>query len=172
MKQIWWEGTLPIEERQTIEDYQTHIENAVYTIAQQLTTNTNDLSLRRPSELTYCDETTFELYTASISIPPITAEKAVEVGDRVLTPLGFTHRSDHGDAFFWHDEKNGGDISIYLNGSDGAAISGVTGCRPTNGATTTPKDRTPPTWETTLPPDPHMDYAQSYTNTPQSPTKD
>ena len=69
-KKLWWEGSLPFEQRRSIEEFENHIERALGEFAYTYSANIGPISVYVPSDLEACGEEGFELFTAAIAFAP------------------------------------------------------------------------------------------------------
>lgn len=104
---------------------------------------------------------------------PIDVDAAKREITTVLTPAGFDHVTDRRDEranISWYDTEDGGYFYLIIVPDSHTAFSYGSGCRPTNGPTTIEqaRTRTPPDWETTLPPFSNPTPTSSPTDTTES----
>ena len=152
-RHLWWDGSAPFKERQSIQDYQEVVEARLGEFVAELSPSSGGTSLISPSELSPCKGGGYELYTASITFElPVEYSRARELAGHLFPTIGLdTITNDDHDGAFFHDKINGGDIDIMINAKGGVTISGISGCRPSRDGTDPRTTRTPPEWEASLP---------------------
>lgn len=166
----WFQGSLPLEERQTIEDYQKTVEPAfgryVADVAQFSGPASNILqsSLRKGIK-------GYTLTTATIAFsnPTDYARTCALLLDMFL-PMGFEKLPQDKDTLDVLDRRNGGYLDVIDNRERGGiAVGGVSGDRPTS--TGRPREnRVVPDWEQAIPLNPKVYPSASATTTPDTPT--
>ena len=157
-KKLWWDGSLPFEQRQSIENFEEHIENTLGEFAYTYSANTGPISVYVPSNLEACDEEGFELYSAAIAFaPPFDHDDMINAVAHTFTPLGYELLTQDKDHIRWMDKANGGYITLLFLDDGNAGLRVASGCRPTDGTTKVGQARNIPDWEHNLTP-----------NTPQS----
>ena len=157
-KKLWWDGSLPFEQRQSIEEFEEHIENTLGEFAYTYSANTGPISVYVPSNLEACDEEGFELFTAAIAFaPPFDHNDMINAVAHTFTPLGYELLTQDEDHIRWMDKANGGYITLLFLDDGNAGLRVASGCRPTDGTTKVGQTRNIPDWEHNLTP-----------NTPQS----
>ena len=166
-RHLWWDGSAPFKERQSIQDYQEVVEARLGEFVAELAPSSGGTSLISPSELSPCKGGGYELYTASITFElPVEYSRARELAGRLFPTIGLdTITGDDEDSAFFHDETNGGDIDLIISMDGSVTISGVSGCRPSRDGTDPRTTRTPPEWEASLP----LYQRPSHTPTPPTP---
>ena len=156
-ERMWFEGSLPLEERETVEHFQHSVEPALGQFVKRMEAYSAGATLIRDSTLwTWGDA--FDLSTASIGFDdPVDIEAARALGDELFIPLGFDTISVHGEgddaSIWWLNLKHGGYVRLMLLGPRGASISATSSRRPSDGSTV-PNSRTrltAPAWELALP---------------------
>jgi len=157
----FWDGQLPFDEREGIEDYQGQVEPLVQDILTRLEPiGLGHPSLTSASELQECgtpQEDAYEVDGSHVKGGPVDADAAVQAIDAVLAQTGFTEKTDHRDAkiisISWYDTGNGGYFDLTIAPESHTALTYGSGCRPTDGSTTDRlRDRTTPPWESALTP--------------------
>ncbi len=157
-KKLWWDGSLPFEQRQSIENFEEHIERTLGEFAYAYSANTGPVSVYDPSELEACGEEGFELYSAAIAFaPPFDHDDMINAVAHTFTPLGYELLTQDERDILWMDKANGGYVNLLFLDDGGAGLVAFSGCRPTDGTTKVGQTRNIPTWEHDLTP-----------NTPQS----
>ena len=157
-KKLWWDGSLPFEQRQSIEEFEDHIENTLGEFAYTYSANTGPISVYVPSNLEACGEEGFELFTAAIAFaPPFDHNDMINAVAHTFTPLGYELLTQDEDHIRWMDKANGGYITLLFLDDGNAGLRVASGCRPTDGTTKVGQTRNIPDWEYNLTP-----------NTPQS----
>ena len=166
-RHLWWDGSAPFKERQSIQDYQEVVEARLGEFVAELTPNSGGVSLIRNSKLYPCKGGGYELHTASITFElPVEYSRARELAGRLFPTIGLdTITGDDEDSAFFHDKVNGGDIDLIISMDGSVTISGVSGCRPSRDGTDPRTTRTPPEWEASLP----LYQRPSHTPTPPTP---
>ena len=152
-RHLWWDGSAPFKERQSIQAYQEVVEARLGEFVAELAPSSGSVSLLDTSRLYPCKGGGYELYTASIAFAlPVEYSRARELAGRLFPTIGLdTITNDDHDGAFFHDKVNGGDIDIMINAKGGISIGGVSGCRPSRDGTDPRTTRTPPEWEASLP---------------------
>lgn len=166
-RRLWWDGSAPFKERQSIQAYQEVVEARLGEFVAELTPNSGGVSLIRNSKLYPCKGGGYELHTASITFElPVEYSRARELAGRLFPTIGLdTITGDDEDSAFFHDKTNGGDIDLIISMDGSVTISGVSGCRPSRDGTDPRTTRTPPEWEASLP----LYQRPSHTPTPPTP---
>lgn len=166
-RHLWWDGSAPFKERQSIQAYQEVVETRLGEFVAELTPSSGSVSLIRNSKLYPCRDGGYELHTASIVFAlPVEYSRARELAGHLFPTIGLdTITNDDHDGAFFHDKINGGDIDIMINAKGGVTISGISGCRPSRDGTDPRTTRTPPEWEANLP----LYQYPSHTPTPPTP---
>ena len=166
-RRLWWDGSAPFKERQSIQAYQEVVEARLGEFVAELTPNSGGVSLIRNSKLYPCKCGGYELHTASITFElPVEYSRARELAGRLFPTIGLdTITGDDEDSAFFHDKTNGGDIDLIISMDGSVTISGVSGCRPSRDGTDPRTTRTPPEWEASLP----LYQRPSHTPTPPTP---
>ena len=152
-RHLWWDGSAPFKERQSIQAYQEVVEARLGEFVAELAPSSGSVSLLDTSRLYPCKGGGYELYTASIAFElPVEYSRARELAGRLFPTIGLdTITNDDHDGAFFHDKVNGGDIDIMINAKGGVSIGGVSGCRPSRDGSDPRTTRTPPEWEASLP---------------------
>ena len=152
-RHLWWDGSAPFKERQSIQAYQEVVEVRLGEFVTELIPNSGGVSLIRNSKLYPCKGGGYELHTASITFElPVEYSRARELAGRLFPTIGLdTITGDDEDSAFFHDKTNGGDIDLIISMDGSVTISGVSGCRPSRDGTDPRTTRTPPEWEASLP---------------------
>lgn len=157
----FWDGDKPLDQRQSIEDYQGQVEPLVQDILTRLEPiGLGHPSLTSASELQECgtpQEDAYEVDGSHVKGGPVDADAAVQAINAVLAQTGFTEKTDHRDAkiisISWYDTGNGGYFDLTIAPGSHTALTYGSGCRPTDGSTTDRlRDRTTPPWESALTP--------------------
>ena len=157
-KKLWWDGSLPFEQRRSIEEFENHIERTLGEFAYTYSANTGPISVYVPSDLEACGEEGFELDTAAIAFaPPFDHDDMINAVAHTFTPLGYELLTQDEDHIRWMDKANGGYVNLVFLDDGRAGLYLASGCRPTDGTTKVGQTRNIPTWEHDLTP-----------NTPQS----
>ena len=166
-RRLWWDGSAPFKERQSIQAYQEVVEARLGEFVAELTPNSGGVSLIRNSKLYPCKGGGYELHTASITFElPVEYSRARELAGRLFPTIGLdTITGDDEDSAFFHDKVNGGDIDLIISMDGSVTISGVSGCRPSRDGSDPRTTRTPPEWEASLP----LYQRPSHTPTPPTP---
>ena len=167
-RHLWWDGSAPFKERQSIQAYQEVVEARLGEFVAELAPSSGGTSLISPSELSPCKGGGYELYTASITFElPVEYSRARELAGRLFPAIGLdTITGDDEDSAFFHDKVNGGDIDLIISMDGSVTISGVSGCRPSRDGTDPRTTRTRPQWETSLPPHPRHTPKPTHTPAP------
>ena len=160
MDQPFWDGQLPFNERQNIEEYQRSTEPAIGQFISALSEQGMAPSLQSTSELSKCGSSGIDGYTIMGPILVGTyVDRAVVVQEatHILEPAGFTelveNQSDIGTiTLWWFNTEDGGYITVGINEKNNSAtIDYQSGCRPSDGSTTgIATDRIMPAWEKEL----------------------
>ena len=88
--------------------------------------------------------------------------RARELAGQLFPAVGLTTISEHEDSVFFHDEPNGGFVTLGDNHERGIAIYGTSGARPSTQADPRAA-RVVPEWEAALPLDPSVDPTSTWT---------
>ena len=165
----WVEGTKPLEERQTIEDYQATVEVQLGRFVEQLGVESAGTTLLSPSKISSRSNGGYMMFSALIAFKqPVSYIRARELAEQLLFAVGLNSITDLGDNIFFHDPPNGGFVSLKDNQERGVAIYAASGSRPTTQAD--PRaTRAAPEWETALPLDPSVDPTSTWTPAPPPP---
>ena len=165
----WIEGTKPLEERQTIEDYQAAVEVQLGRFVEQLGVESAGTTLLSPSKISSRSNGGYMMFSALIAFKqPVSYIRARELAEQLLFAVGLNSITDLGDNIFFHDPPNGGFVSLKDNQERGVAIYAASGSRPTTQAD--PRaTRAAPEWETALPLDPSVDPTSTWTPAPPPP---
>jgi len=160
----WIEGTKPLEERQTIEDYQAAVEVQLGRFVEQLETESGGAALLSPSRISLRSDGGYELFSASVTFDqPVSYPRAQELTKELFPAVGpDSIIKDDVDSVYLHDTLNGGLVCLTNNRERGVVISTESGSRPTTQAD--PRaTRAAPEWETALPLDPSVDPTSTWT---------
>ena len=165
----WIEGTKPLEERQTIEDYQAAVEVQLGRFVEQLETESGGTTLLSPSKISSRSNGGYMMFSALIAFKqPASYIRAQELAEQLFFAVGLNSITDLGDNIFFHDPPNGGFVSFKDNQERGVAIYAASGSRPST--QTDPRaTRVVPEWETALPLDPSVDPTSTWTPAPPPP---
>ena len=165
----WVEGTKPLEERQTIEDYQAKVEVQLGRFVEQLGVESAGTTLLSPSKISSRSNGGYMMFSALIAFKqPVSYIRARELAEQLFFAVGLNSITDLGDNIFFHDPPNGGFVSLKDNQERGVAIYAASGSRPTTQAD--PRaTRAAPEWETALPLDPSVDPTSTWTPAPPPP---
>ena len=165
----WVEGTKPLEERQTIEDYQAAVEAQLGRFVEQLGVESGGTTLLSPSKISSRSNGGYMMFSALIAFKqPASYIRAQELAEQLFFAVGLNSITDLGDNIFFHDPPNGGFVSLKDNQERGVAIYAASGSRPTTQAD--PRaTRAAPEWETALPLDPSVDPTSTWTPAPPPP---
>lgn len=162
MDQTFWDGKLPLDQRQTIEDYEVREEPLNDSLRQALSeAGAGPLTPLGESSLSRCGGggedggeggSGFEVEGSAVRGAALDVDTVRRVGDEVLGGSGFTVSTEHGDdgstSLKWFDTDNGGYIAVTVVPGSHTGTYYMSGCRPSDGSTTG-TDRTPPAWEET-----------------------
>ncbi|MDN6565968.1 MAG: DUF4853 domain-containing protein [Actinomyces sp.] len=160
MDQTFWDGQLPLAQRQTIEDYEEREEPLNDTLRQALSqAGAGPLTALGESTMSACgggsgsgDEGVagFEIEGSAVRGAALDVDTVRSIGDRVLGGSGLTASTEHGDdgstSLKWFDEDNGGYIAVTVVPRSHTGTYYMSGCRPSDGSTSGP-GREPPAWE-------------------------
>ena len=128
----WIEGTKPLEERQTIEDYQAAVEVQLGRFVEQLETESGGTTLLSPSKISSRSNGGYMMFSALIAFKqPASYIRAQELAEQLFFAVGLNSITDLGDNIFFHDPPNGGFVSFKDNQERGVAIYAASGSRPT-----------------------------------------
>jgi len=165
----WVEGTKPLEERQTIEDYQAAVEVQLGRFVEQLGVESGGTTLLSPSKISSRSNDGYMMFSALIAFKqPVSYIRAQELAEQLFFAVGLNSITDLGDNIFFHDPPNGGFVSLKDNQERGVAIYAASGSRPST--QTDPRaTRVVPEWETALPLDPSVDPTSTWTPAPPPP---
>lgn len=166
----WIEGTKPLEERQTIEDYQAAVEVQLGRFVEQLGVQSGGAALLSPSRISLRSDGGYELFSASVTFDqPVSYPRAQELTKELFPIVGpDSIIKDDVDSVYLHDTLNGGLVCLTNNRERGVVISTESGSRPT--AQADPRaTRVAPEWETALPLDPSVDPTSTWTPAPPPP---
>ena len=165
----WVEGTKPLEERQTIEDYQAAVEAQLGRFVEQLGVESGGTTLLSPSKISSRSNDGYMMFSALIAFKqPASYIRAQELAEQLFFAVGLNSITDLGDNIFFHDPPNGGFVSLKDNQERGVAIYAASGSRPST--QTDPRaTRVVPEWETALPLDPSVDPTSTWTPAPPPP---
>ena len=165
----WVEGTKPLEERQTIEDYQATVEVQLGRFVEQLGVESAGTTLLSPSKISSRSNGGYMMFSALIAFKqPVSYIRAQELAEQLFFAVGLNSITDLGDNIFFHDPPNGGFVSLKDNQERGVAIYAASGSRPST--QTDPRaTRVVPEWETALPLDPSVDPTSTWTPAPPPP---
>ena len=165
----WIEGTKPLEERQTIEDYQAAVEVQLGRFVEQLGVESGGTTLLSPSKISSRSNGGYMMFSALIAFKqPVSYIRAQELAEQLFFAVGLNSITDLGDNIFFHDPPNGGFVSLKDNQERGVAIYAASGSRPST--QTDPRaTRVVPEWETALPLDPSVDPTSTWTPAPPPP---
>ena len=152
-RHLWWDGSAPFKERQSIQAYQEVVEARLGEFVTELTPSSGSVSLLGTSNLSPCKGGGYELYMAIIAFAlPVEYSRARELAEHLFPTIGLdTITDDAKNSVSFHDKTNGGDIHLTINAKGGVSIGGVSGCRPSRDGTDPRTTRTPPEWEASLP---------------------
>ena len=165
----WVEGTKPLEERQTIEDYQAAVEVQLGRFVEQLGVESGGTTLLSPSKISSRSNGGYMMFSALIAFKQtVSYIRAQELAEQLFFAVGLNSITDLGDNIFFHDPPNGGFVSLKDNQERGVAIYAASGSRPST--QTDPRaTRVVPEWETALPLDPSVDPTATWTPAPPPP---
>ena len=165
----WVEGTKPLEERQTIEDYQAAVEVQLGRFVEQLGVKSGGTTLLSPSKISSRSNGGYMMFSALIAFKqPVSYIRAQELAEQLFFAVGLNSITDLGDNIFFHDPPNGGFVSLKDNQERGVAIYAASGSRPST--QTDPRaTRVVPEWETALPLDPSVDPTSTWPPAPPPP---
>lgn len=152
-RRLWWDGSAPFKERQSIQEYQEVVEARLGEFVAKLAPSSGSVSLLGTSNLSPCKGGGYELYMAIIAFAlPVEYSRARELAEHLFPTIGLdTITDDAKNSVSFHDKVNGGDIHLTINAKGGVSIGGVSGCRPSRDGSDPRATRTPPEWEASLP---------------------
>lgn len=129
----WIEGTKPLEERQTIEDYQATVEVQLGRFVEQLGVQSGGAALLSPSRISLRSDGGYELFSASVTFDqPVSYPRAQELTKELFPVVGLDSViKDDVDSVYLHDTLNGGLVCLTNNRERGVVISTESGSRPT-----------------------------------------
>ena len=167
-RRLWWDGSAPFKERQSIQDYQEVVEARLGEFVAELAPSSGGAVIMHTSNLSPCKGGGYELYTASITFNlPVEYSRARELAGHLFPTIGLdTITNDDHDGAFFHDKINGGDIDLVVSIDGAITIGGVSGCRPSRDGSDPRTTRTRPQWETSLPPHPRHTPKPTHTPAP------
>ena len=148
----WWSGSVPLKERQSIQEYQEVVEARMGEYVTIVKANSGPIVVRVPSIIVSC-RGGYEMTTAIVAFEmPVDGEWAKALAKEMFAEVGLTTiTNDDEDGMFLHDETNGGFVNFGLNGDRGVALYATSGCRPSRDGTDPRATRTRPQWETDIP---------------------
>ena len=102
----WIEGTRPLEERQTIEDYQAAVEVQLGRFVERLATESGGAALLSPSRISPRSDGGYELFSASITFDqPVSYPGARELAKELFPIVGpDSVIKDDADSVYLHDK--------------------------------------------------------------------
>ena len=106
----WIEGTKPLEERQTIEDYQAAVEVQLGRFVERLGVESGGVTLLSPSRISLRSDGGYELFSASVTFDqPVSYPRAQELTKELFPVVGLDSViKDDVDSVYLHDTLNGG----------------------------------------------------------------
>lgn len=149
---MFWYGTLPFEQRVSIEDFQRKTEPVLLEFRQQLSqAGAGDYTaLTKSSQLNGCLEQQDKGYEVKGQIvrgAPVPAETVQKLASKLLAPSGLTTPvEDTGPgrlSLFWYDTENGGYVDVTIREGQFTTFGYRSGCRPSDGETTHPGEFLP-----------------------------
>ena len=148
----WWSGSVPLKERQSIQEYQEVVEARMGEYVTIVKANSGPAVVRVPSHVSQCKDG-YEMDTAVVAFSqPVDGVWAKALAKEMFAEVGLTTiTNDDEDGMFLHDETNGGFVDFGLNGDRGVALYATSGCRPSRDGTDPRATRTRPQWETDIP---------------------
>ena len=151
-RHLWWDGSAPFKERQSIQAYQEVVETRMGEYVTIVKANSGPAVVRVPSIIVSC-RGGYEMTTAIVAFGmPVDGAWAKALAKEMFAEVGLTTiTNDDEDSVFLHDETNGGFVDFGLNGDRGVALYATSGCRPSRDGTDPRTTRTPPEWEASLP---------------------
>ena len=167
-RHLWWDGSAPFKERQSIQAYQEVVEARLGEFVAELTPSSGSVSLLGTSNLSPCKGGGYELYMAIIAFAlPVEYSQARELAGHLFPTIGLdTITDDAKNSVSFHDKVNGGDIHLTINAKGGVSIGGVSGCRPSRDGSDPRTTRTPPEWAASLPLYQYPSHTPKPTHTP------
>ena len=160
MDQPFWDGQLPFNERQNIEEYQRSTEPAIGQFISALSDQGMAPLPDSTSELTKCGSAGIDGYTVTGPVlfgTYVDRDVVVQKATDILKPAGFTelveNQSDIGTInLWWFNTEDGGYVNVGINEKNNrATLDYRSGCRPSDGSTTgIATDRIMPAWEKQL----------------------
>ena len=153
-----YEGDLPFDKAQSIEEYQAQIEPIAPELLNALEgVGFADASIASHSTLGVCgdrDVKGFEIRGPWVSGSAVNLTEAAAALDPILTTAGFDDRTERIKAsddgvVQWYDRPNGGSFAVDVAPGLGSTFRYESGCRPA-GAPTTSSGRAIPVWEMQL----------------------
>ncbi|WP_299050441.1 hypothetical protein [uncultured Actinomyces sp.] len=151
-RHLWWDGSAPFKERQSIQAYQEVVEARMGEYVTLVKANSGPIVVRVPSIIVSC-RGGYEMTTAIVAFGmPVDGAWAKALAKEMFAEVGLTTiTNDDEDGMFLHDETNGGFVNFGLNGDRGVALYATSGCRPSRDGTDPRTTRTRPQWETDIP---------------------
>ena len=149
---MFWYGTLPFEQRVSIEDFQRKTEPVLLEFRQQLSqAGAGDYTaLTESSQLNGCldqQDKGYEVKGQIVRGAPVPAETVRELASKLLAPSGLTTPvEDTGPgrlSLFWYDTANGGYVDVTIREGQFTTFGYRSGCRPSDGETTHPGEFLP-----------------------------
>ena len=151
-RHLWWDGSAPFKERQSIQAYQEVVEARMGEYVTLVKANSGPIVVRVPSIIVSC-RGGYEMTTAIVAFEmPVDGVWAKALAKEMFAEVGLTTiTNDDEDGMFLHDETNGGFVNFGLNGDRGVALYATSGCRPSRDGSDFRATRTKPQWETDIP---------------------
>ena len=151
-RRLWWDGSAPFKERQSIQEYQEVVEARMGEYVTIVKANSGPTVVRVPSIIVSC-RGGYEMTTAIVAFGmPVDGAWAKALAKEMFAEVGLTTiTNDDEDGMFLHDETNGGFVNFGLNGDRGVALYATSGCRPSRDGSDFRATRTRPQWETDIP---------------------
>lgn len=138
---LYGDGSLPVEERQPLEEFVSNVEPGIVEFMQSLDTAGANVYLPRSneSELEPCGAPIYgyRLFGPILFGKAISEEKLLAIYEQQVKPLGFDRQYRRADEvninYEWFNLRDGGYVSVILRANGNLGARYASGCRPYRG---------------------------------------
>ncbi|OKL51283.1 DUF4853 domain-containing protein [Buchananella hordeovulneris] len=139
---LYGDGSLPVEERQSLEEFISTVEPHIVEFMQTLDAEGANVYLPRSAE-SYTESCGYPIFGYRLKGPmlfgkAVPEDKLLEIYEQQVKPLGFDrlyHSSDEvNTSYKWFNTQDGGFVSVTLFPDGDLVARYASGCRPYHGA--------------------------------------
>ncbi|RRD41872.1 DUF4853 domain-containing protein [Buchananella hordeovulneris] len=138
---LYGDGSLPVEERQPLEEFISDVEPHLVEFMQTLDVEGANVYLKQSNE-SYTESCGYPVYGYRLKGPgvsgkAISEERLIGLAEQQLKPLGFDQAYQYPDKantiYEWFNLRDGGYVSVVLHTSGNLVARYASGCRPYRG---------------------------------------